>query len=72
MTAQIPDMYRYQGRNHEIIAISNPIDFNPEDYGFRPVAPHTACWRGYFCQYDIRDDQLFLSKFWVNQEEDSS
>ena len=70
MTAQIPDYYHYKGRNHQIIAMTNPIDFNPEDYGFRPAAPHTACWRGYICQYDITDDQLFLSKLWVNQEVD--
>lgn len=65
MTGQIPDTYRYKGRNYSIIALTNPIDFRPEEYGFTPVAPHTACWRGYFCLYDITDEQLFLNKLWI-------
>ena len=39
-------------------AVSAPKNFHPEEYGFRPVSPHTACWRGYFCQYDITDDHI--------------
>ncbi len=63
MTGQIPDTYRYNGRKYSIIALTSPIDFNPEDYGFRPKAPTTACWRGYVCEYEITDDQLYLSRF---------
>ncbi len=62
MTGQIEDTYRYKGKEHSIIAMTTPIEFDPEEYGFHPEAPHTACWRGYVCHYDIVANQLALTK----------
>lgn len=62
MTAQAPDTYLYNGQEYNIVAMTSPIDFNPEEFGFRPVAPTTACWRGYICEYTVTDEELYLSK----------
>ena len=62
MTAQIPDTYHYKGKKYSIIAMSAPIDFDPVEYGFFPISPHTACWRGYVCEYEITDDELYLRR----------
>ena len=62
MTGQIPDTYRYQGEDYSVIAMTTPIDFDPRDFGFKPEAPNTACWRGYVCHYEITDEEFFLKK----------
>ncbi len=59
MTAQIEDKYSYKGRKYNVVAMTSPIDFDPEEYGFRPVAASTACWRGYVCEYAITDKELY-------------
>jgi hypothetical protein len=60
MTAQISDIYKYDKEEYDIVAMTDPIGFDPHDYGIRTDAPHTACWRGYVCEYDIREDGLVL------------
>ena len=60
MTAQITDQYTYKGEEYSIIAMTESIEFDPEQYGFHPEAPHTACWRGYWCEFLITDEALLL------------
>ena len=66
MTAQIGDIYRFKKNRYTIIAMSKPINFHPSHYGFKPTAPHTACWRGYCCEYIIKQDGLYLDKLEIN------
>ncbi|MDO4837648.1 MAG: hypothetical protein Q4B32_04570 [Clostridia bacterium] len=65
MTAQIADEYKVSGKKYEIIAMSAPVTFDPSDYGFHPTAPHTACWRGYWCDYKVTSKQLMLDKLHI-------
>lgn len=68
MTAQIGDSFNFKGNNYSIVAISKPIKFDPSDYGLKPVACCTACWNGYWCDYDISKDGIFLRNLYVNTE----
>lgn len=60
MTAQISDQYTYDGREYNLVACTSPIGFDPREYGFSPTAPHTACWRGYWCEYGVQNGILAL------------
>jgi len=64
MTAQITDTYKYNGVEYRIIATTatSNLGFDPEEYNLHPTAPHTACWRGYVCQYEIRNEKLYLNE----------
>ncbi|MGM0438701.1 MAG: hypothetical protein ACQEQD_10570 [Bacillota bacterium] len=69
MTAQIPDGIIYDGQKYSITALENELPFNPEDYGLNPVPLSTACWRGYYCDYIIKDNKLFLKELNIGLDE---
>jgi len=70
MTAQVGDRFIYKEDNYSIVAISNPIQFNPLDYGIKPVACCTACWNGYWCEYYISKKGIMLQNLYINSEND--
>ena len=65
MTAQIGDIYRYKRKEFSIVALSAPIQFDPKDYDLEPHTSSTACWRGYWCEYNITDEKLFLQNLYL-------
>lgn len=68
MTAQVQDSFSYFGENHALVAFSNDEPFSPASAGYRPVMASTACYRGYVCGYEVKDDQLRLCELWVNHQ----
>lgn len=70
MTAQVGDRFIYKGDDYSIVAISEPIQFNPLDYGIKPVACCTACWNGYWCDYHISAEGIILENLYINAEDD--
>ena len=70
MTAQVGDSFKYKTRDYKIVAISNPLEFNPKDYGITPEPRCTACWAGYWCEYEISDKGIVLENFYVNSTDD--
>ena len=65
MTAQIGDIYKYQKKEFTIVALSSAMLFDPKNYGMEPHARSTACWRGYWCEYAIEDDELLLKDLYL-------
>ena len=65
MTAQIGDKYKYNGKNYTIITMSKKINFHPSDYGLKPRGILTSCWNGYWCEYSISEDGIFLEDLYV-------
>lgn len=65
MTAQIGDIYQYHNKNYTIVALSSGILFDPKNFGLEPHARFTACWRGYWCEYAIIDDELVLKDLYI-------
>lgn len=71
MTAQIGDIYKYENKEYNIVALSMPTKFKPEKYGLKTDPSSTACWRGYWCEYNIIKDGLFLETLFLhNNDED--
>jgi hypothetical protein len=66
MTAQVSDFLIVDEIEYSIAAIQNKWPFDPRDHGFDPVSPHTACWRGFFCKYILRCENLYLKSFNVS------
>lgn len=66
MTAQIGDRFTYKKEGYSVVAISNPIGFNPMNYGIKTMAVSSACWAGYWCVYDITEDGIFLKNLYIN------
>jgi hypothetical protein len=62
MTAQISDSVVYRGKPHGIAGINGSGLFDPSGHGVRPVMISTACWRGYYCTYEVADGTLLLTK----------
>ncbi len=71
MTAQISDTYLYKEEKYNIVAFSEPLTFRPQDYGLVPQGLSTACYNGYWCEYEITDTGLFLKNLYINTEDDN-
>lgn len=71
MTAQIGDKLVFKGDNYSIVAISNPIQFYPQNYGIMPLAFTTACWKGYWCEYYISDKEIVLENLYINSQDNN-
>ena len=65
MTAQIGDIYRYQKKEYTIVALSSAILFDPKNFGLEAHTSSTACWRGYWCEYAIENDELLLKNLYL-------
>lgn len=69
MTAQIGDKFIFRGDDYSIVAISNPIQFDPKDYGLKPTPRSSACWKGYWCDYHISENGIMLKNLYVYSED---
>lgn len=70
MTMQIGDHFRHKRHNYSIVATSNPIQFNPLDYGIKPQECCTACWNGYWCDYQVSNERMMLKDLYIHSEDD--
>lgn len=61
-TAQIPDIIIFRGEKYDLIGLAGGQLFKPQNFGMEPVPLHTACWRGFYSTYVIKDKLLFLQK----------
>lgn len=71
MTAQVGDKIRNLDNGFNVLALSNPIDFSPEVFGIIPGVLTTACWRGFWCDYEIKDGQFSLKTLYVNSKDNN-
>ena len=70
MTAQIGDIYKYNKKEFNIVALSSAMLFDPNNFGMEPHASSTACYRGYWCEYSIENDVLYLKDLYIFNRED--
>lgn len=66
MTSQLGDIYRYNNHSYYYLRSTGDGLFAPEKYGFFPKSCVSACWRGYFCEYEIADNSLKLQKVCIH------
>jgi len=60
MTAQISDTVRYRGKDFALAGINGFGLFDPIEHGVTPVGISTACYRGFYCTYQVADGGLLL------------
>lgn len=70
MTGQIDDQCKYDGREFSVAGIEGRGLFNPAALGMSTVPLHTACWRGFYCLYQIEDGRLYLEELTLRTHED--
>lgn len=67
MTAQLPTIITFKGNEYNLLGYDDAIfKVDPNDYGIKPVVKSSACWSGYRCEYELRDDVLYLSYLHVS------
>jgi hypothetical protein len=60
MTAQITDTFILHDQEWELIGWQGEGLFDPEQFGMETAILHTACYRGFYATYEIRDAALLL------------
>ena len=65
MTAQSNNILHFDGKEYEVTARCGGDLFDPKQFGFSPVPPHTGCWRGFICSFAVQEDQLSLTTLWI-------
>lgn len=68
MTAQIGDIYKYKGTNYTCLDRTGQTFFDPRNYGFTPTRCTSACWRGFWCEYEIANSKLKLQTLHIHDE----
>ena len=63
MTGQIADRFFYQHEQYQLVGMNGHGLPTPFEFGLQPVMMHTACYRGYYCDYTIRDEHLSLVRY---------
>lgn len=66
MTGQISDSLRLDGESFQILGIDGDTLFDPSAHGLKPTTIHTACWRGWYAGFAVRDGALVLADLTVN------
>ena len=68
MTAQISDKFIITEKEYSLVATSAPIGFDPKMYGLVPKPISSACWRGYWCIYEVLQKRLYLKDLHISSE----
>lgn len=69
MTAQISDTFLFKGEEYSLVGTSGGELITPYDFGMKPKALHTACWRGFYSTYEITDDGIFLKNMTMQEKD---
>lgn len=60
MTAQMNDLVAYAGADWSLAGVNGGELFDPASHGLDVRPASTACWRGFVCRYELRDNALYL------------
>jgi hypothetical protein len=63
MTLQISTPIHYLDDRFEILDSNNVQLFNPKKLSIECTPPNTSNWKGYKCEYAIKDGELYLINF---------
>jgi len=67
VTKQIQDIYCYRDREYLLVDAVPHWAFLPKTYGLQTDAPHSACWRGYWCKFTVSDHLLLQNLYLYNE-----
>lgn len=66
MTAQINDTFIFENVEYSLISASHSFGIKPMEYGITPQYIETSCWRGYWNEYGLQNNQVVLKNIFVN------
>jgi hypothetical protein len=66
MSAQILDTFIYKGEKHDLIDIEGGDLVIPARYGIETEMMHTACYRGFYANYELTKGLLYLRKITIH------
>ena len=69
MTAQINDVFKFNGEEYVVCGIDGPELFDPIKEGFEPKMASTACWRGFYLTFIADNMYLYLHEISIRQDE---
>ena len=71
MSEQMKDPFIWEGEEWTFVGADHVYDlFDPEGFGLKPKAPHTACWKGFVVTFSIKSGELYLESLRVHTEDD--
>lgn len=70
MSAQMGGTFKYRGIDYSVVAMSNPLVFDPKEYGITPTAVGSACWAGFWCEYNITEEGIYLDNLYIHSMND--
>jgi len=68
LTAQINDIFKFNGVEYVVCGIDGPELFDPIEEGFKPKMASTGCWRGFYLTFNATDMYLYLEEMQINQD----
>lgn len=72
MSSQIMDTLEIEKNIYDITEVStSDLMFNPLEFGLFPQAICTACFRGHWCEYQIKDSMFVLNDFYMHNSLDN-
>lgn len=70
MTAQITDVFHFNGKNYSLIGKTKGELASPQQFGMNPVRIHTACYRGFYAEYELTQEALYLRKLTLRERDE--
>ncbi len=68
MTAQITDKFIFNGDKYSLIGMRGGDLASPEQFGMEPEMLSTACYRGFYATYEIKERTLFLRELTLREK----
>ena len=68
MSSQIKDKYLIFNTDFRRIATDNEILISPFDYGLTPKSLDTACKKGFWCDFEITNERIYLENLYIHTE----
>ena len=69
MSAQFDDTILLDGIKYSIVQENGELLFDTQKYGFMPGGNCSACVRGYFADYCLRDNRIFLDNLYIETKD---
>ena len=70
MTIQSKDLITRCGQNVGLHLLRPESLFDPKKLGLEPEMMNTACYRGFYCTYDLTDRGFYLAKLTIRTDGD--
>ncbi len=71
MTGQISDSFFFNGEKYSFVASQPRFDFTPKVFDLTPASVSSACWRGFWCKYDISERGVYLRELYIHTEDEA-